>query len=134
VKVDPERPTALVLLGIRDDQRFPLIFYRENWADMELTEADIDEGFVAEARAVRASGTHLILLVSHPRDEQRIERRFRRRCTAEHDAQLRPAPPQPQRCGNAEDRKLQGSEVGEPAAVRSVERREADLCPKLGLA
>jgi hypothetical protein len=35
---------------------------------------------------------------------------------------------------NAEDRKLHGSEVGEPAAVRSVERREADLCPKLGLA
>ena len=34
VKVDPERLTALVLLGIRDDERFPLIFYRENCADM----------------------------------------------------------------------------------------------------
>ena len=68
VKVDPERLTALVLLGIRDDQRFPLIFYRENCADMGLTEADIDEGFIAEARAVLATGTHL----SHPRTEAAV--------------------------------------------------------------
>ena len=58
VKVDPERLTALVLLGIRDDERFPLIFYRENCADMGLDEDDIDEGFIAEARAVLATGTH----------------------------------------------------------------------------
>ncbi len=63
VKVDPERLTALVLLGIRDDSQFPLIFYRENCADMGLTEDDIDEGLIAEARAVVATGTHL----SHPR-------------------------------------------------------------------
>jgi len=63
VKVDPERLTALVLLGIRDHSQFPLIFYRENCADMGLTEDDIDEAFVAEARAVLATGTHL----SHPR-------------------------------------------------------------------
>ncbi len=68
VKVDPERLTALVLLGIRDDERFPLIFYRENCADMGLTEADIDEGFIAEARAVVATGTHL----SHPRTEAAV--------------------------------------------------------------
>jgi 5-dehydro-2-deoxygluconokinase len=28
VKTDPERLTALVLLGIRDEKQFPLIFYR----------------------------------------------------------------------------------------------------------
>jgi 5-dehydro-2-deoxygluconokinase len=59
VKTDPERLTALVLLGIRDDRQFPLIFYRENCADMALCEDDIDEGFIAEARAVVATGTHL---------------------------------------------------------------------------
>ena len=59
VKTDPERLTALVLLGIRDDKQFPLIFYRENCADMALCEDDIDEGFIAEARAVVATGTHL---------------------------------------------------------------------------
>jgi len=57
-----------VLLGIRDDERFPLIFYRENCADMGLTEEDIDEGFIAEARAVLATGTHL----SHPRTEAAV--------------------------------------------------------------
>jgi 5-dehydro-2-deoxygluconokinase len=41
---DPARLTALVILGIRDRETFPLIFYRENCADMALTEADIDEG------------------------------------------------------------------------------------------
>ena len=30
VRTDPERLTALVLLGIRDDRQFPLIFYRED--------------------------------------------------------------------------------------------------------
>ena len=65
VKVDPDRLTALVLLGIRDQDRFPLIFYRENCADMGLTEDDIDPAFIQEARAVVATGTHL----SHPEVE-----------------------------------------------------------------
>ncbi|MBS3980886.1 MAG: 5-dehydro-2-deoxygluconokinase [Rhodobacteraceae bacterium] len=68
VKTDPERLTALVLLGIRDDKQFPLIFYRENCADMALCEDDIDEGFIAEARSVVATGTHL----SHPRTEAAV--------------------------------------------------------------
>ena len=59
VKIDPERLTALVLLGIRDEARFPLIFYRENCADMGLTEDDIDPEFIRSARAVVATGTHL---------------------------------------------------------------------------
>ena len=59
VKTDPARLTALVLLGIRDDKQFPLIFYRENCADMALCEDDIDPAFIAEARAVVATGTHL---------------------------------------------------------------------------
>jgi 5-dehydro-2-deoxygluconokinase len=62
VTTDPERLTALAILGIRDDTQFPLIFYRENCADMALSEADIDEAFIGQARAVLATGTHL----SHP--------------------------------------------------------------------
>jgi hypothetical protein len=34
---DPERLTALVLLGIRDKDQFPLLFYRENCADMAIS-------------------------------------------------------------------------------------------------
>lgn len=63
VRTDPERLTALVLLGIRDQHRFPLIFFRENCADMALCEEDIDEDLIADARAIVATGTHL----SHPR-------------------------------------------------------------------
>ena len=65
VRTDPERLTALVILGIRDDSTFPLIFYRENCADMALSEDDIDEDFIASARCVCATGTHL----SNPRVE-----------------------------------------------------------------
>ncbi|MGR3632162.1 MAG: bifunctional 5-dehydro-2-deoxygluconokinase/5-dehydro-2-deoxyphosphogluconate aldolase [Limimaricola soesokkakensis] len=68
VLTDPERLTALVLLGIRDEDRFPLIFYRENCADMALSEGDVDENFIARARAVVATGTHL----SHPRTEKAV--------------------------------------------------------------
>lgn len=56
---DTERLTALVILGIRDQEQFPLIFYRENCADMALCEDDIDPAFIKRARAVVATGTHL---------------------------------------------------------------------------
>ncbi|WP_022707024.1 bifunctional 5-dehydro-2-deoxygluconokinase/5-dehydro-2-deoxyphosphogluconate aldolase [Paracoccus zeaxanthinifaciens] len=68
VATDPERLTALVLLGIRDEDQFPLIFYRENCADMALSPEDIDEGFIARARSVLATGTHL----SHPQTEAAV--------------------------------------------------------------
>ena len=68
VVTDPERLTALVILGIRDDQHFPLIFYRENCADMALCEDDIDPAFIAQARAVCVTGTHL----SHPRTKAAV--------------------------------------------------------------
>jgi 5-dehydro-2-deoxygluconokinase len=56
---DPARLTALVILGIRDEHQFPLIFYRENCADMALCEDDISEDFIAKARALIVTGTHL---------------------------------------------------------------------------
>ncbi|MBX6320684.1 MAG: 5-dehydro-2-deoxygluconokinase [Rhodospirillaceae bacterium] len=59
VITDPERLTALVVLGVRDDKRFPLIFYRENCADMALCEADVDPALVESARAVVVTGTHM---------------------------------------------------------------------------
>lgn len=73
VRTDPERLTALVLLGIRDERQFPLIFYRENCADMALCEDDIDPAFIAEARVVVATGTHL----SHPRTEAAVLKALR---------------------------------------------------------
>jgi 5-dehydro-2-deoxygluconokinase len=59
VVADPERLTALVILGIRDHDAFPLIFYRENCADMALCEQDLDAAWLTSARALLLSGTHL---------------------------------------------------------------------------
>ena len=59
IKTDPERLSALVILGIQDEDQFPLIFYREDCADMALCEADIDEDLIASSRALLLSGTHL---------------------------------------------------------------------------
>ena len=59
VSTDPDRLTALAILGIRDPDTFPLIFYRENCADMALCADDIDPGFIASARALLVNGTHL---------------------------------------------------------------------------
>lgn len=69
VHTDPDRLTALVILGIRDRETFPLIFYRENCADMALSTDDIDEHFIRSARALVVSGTHLSARA--PRDMSR---------------------------------------------------------------
>lgn len=59
VRKDPQRLTALVLLGIKDRETFPLLFYRENCADMAIEADDIDEAFIARCRALLITGTHL---------------------------------------------------------------------------
>ncbi|VXC30494.1 5-dehydro-2-deoxygluconokinase [Pseudomonas sp. 8Z] len=58
IGIDRERLTAMVLLGIKDRETFPLVFYRENCADMALSEADIDEAFIASSKALLITGTH----------------------------------------------------------------------------
>ena len=61
-----QRLTALVLLSVENDTTFPLIFYRENCADMALDEADIDEAFIASAQR-RARHRHALLQPEHRR-------------------------------------------------------------------
>ena len=56
--MDRERLTALVLLGIRDHETFPHVFYRENCADMAIDENDVEESFIAQSRALLITGTH----------------------------------------------------------------------------
>jgi 5-dehydro-2-deoxygluconokinase len=59
VQIDPQRLTALVLLGLKDRDTFPLIFYRENCADMAVDAKLISEDFIASCRALLITGTHL---------------------------------------------------------------------------
>ncbi len=65
---DKERLTALVFLGIKDKDTFPLIFYRENCADMAIEKSDISESYIASSRALAVTGTHL----SHPRTREAV--------------------------------------------------------------
>lgn len=58
VHTDPDRLTALVILGVRDQKTFPLIFYRDNCADGALDSSDIDEAYIASAGAIVVTGTH----------------------------------------------------------------------------
>ena len=59
VQIDPERLTALVLLGLKDRDTFPLLFMRENCADMAVQASEISEDFIAQCRALAITGTHL---------------------------------------------------------------------------
>jgi 5-dehydro-2-deoxygluconokinase len=58
VGVDPARLTAAVVLGIKDKDTFPLIFLRENCADMAIGDAEIEEAYLARSRALLITGTH----------------------------------------------------------------------------
>ena len=58
VGVDPSRLTAAVVLGIKDKDTFPLIFMREDCADMAIDDAQIEARYIARSRALLITGTH----------------------------------------------------------------------------
>jgi len=58
VTTDQERLTGLVLLGVLPPDQFPLIFYRENCADMALSSEDFSADDIGKARALLVTGTH----------------------------------------------------------------------------
>lgn len=59
VITDETRLTALVLLSVKDRTSFPMIFVRENCADMALDVGDIDPAYIASSASVLVTGTHL---------------------------------------------------------------------------
>ncbi len=58
VPVKPGRRTSAVLLGIEKD-RFPLVYYRDNCADMALTIDDVAAAPIESSRALEISATAL---------------------------------------------------------------------------
>jgi 5-dehydro-2-deoxygluconokinase len=55
----PGRRTSAVLLGIEPPDRFPLVFYRDNCADSELTIDDVLALPLADATVFQVAGTNL---------------------------------------------------------------------------
>lgn len=55
----PGRRSSAVVLGVEPPDRFPLVFYRDNCADVELTVDDVIAAPVTECRAFEFTGTNL---------------------------------------------------------------------------
>ncbi|MFN0086024.1 MAG: 5-dehydro-2-deoxygluconokinase [Blastocatellia bacterium] len=55
----PGRRTSAVILGIEPPDKFPLVYYRDNCADIELTIDDALAAPIAESRVLLISGTGL---------------------------------------------------------------------------
>jgi 5-dehydro-2-deoxygluconokinase len=53
------RTTSLVVLGIEPPDKFPLVFYRDNCADIALEIADVEAAPVAASRVFQFAGTNL---------------------------------------------------------------------------
>ena len=90
VSVDPTRLTACVVLGIKDRDTFPLIFYRENCADMAVTEDDVAEDFLAQSKALLITGTHLSTEHVHRVSTTALERARRNDVRTVLDIDYRP--------------------------------------------
>ena len=55
----PGRRTSAVILGIEPPDKFPLVFYRDNCADIELTIEDVRAAPIAQSHLLLISGTGL---------------------------------------------------------------------------
>ena len=55
----PGKRTSAVILGIEPPDKFPLVYYRDNCADIELTIDDVLAAPIADSRALLISGTGL---------------------------------------------------------------------------
>ncbi len=55
----PDRRTSAVVLGIEPPDKFPLVYYRDNCADIALTIDDVLATPIAGARAFEFAGTNL---------------------------------------------------------------------------
>ena len=55
----PGKRSSAVVLGIEPPDKFPLVFYRDNCADIELSIDDVLAAPIADCRALLVSGTGL---------------------------------------------------------------------------
>ncbi|CAN5719799.1 hypothetical protein BH18ACI4_BH18ACI4_04340 [soil metagenome] len=59
IPLKPGRRTSAVILGIEPPDKFPLVYYRDNCADIELTIEDVLAAPIARSRVLLISGTGL---------------------------------------------------------------------------
>jgi 5-dehydro-2-deoxygluconokinase len=90
IQTDPQRLTGLVLLGLKDRDTFPLLFVRENCADMAIDADGIGEAFIADCRALLITGTHLSQPTVRAASQRALELAGRHGTTRVLDIDYRP--------------------------------------------
>jgi 5-dehydro-2-deoxygluconokinase len=78
----PGKRTSAVILGIEPPDRFPLVFYRDNCADIEITLDDVLNVPISQFDAVLLSGTAL------SREPSRSATLFAGELAKEHDVKI----------------------------------------------
>jgi 5-dehydro-2-deoxygluconokinase len=58
VQIDDKRLTALAFLGVNPPDNFPLVFYRENCADMAINPTQLTKELFAQYKSLLITGTH----------------------------------------------------------------------------
>ncbi|MEC8082486.1 MAG: 5-dehydro-2-deoxygluconokinase [Pseudomonadota bacterium] len=90
VVTDEQRLTGLVLLGIKDQDTFPLIFYRNDCADMAVSPEDFDADFIGSAKALVITGTHFSTESTYATSKQAIQYAKERQTKCVLDIDYRP--------------------------------------------
>ena len=90
IPLKPGRRTGMAVVGVQPPDRFPLLFYRENPADIHLTIEDAKKLPLVEARALSLSGTALSRGGAHDVSLYLAERARSHGVTTFIDLDLRP--------------------------------------------
>ncbi|SVE01126.1 uncharacterized protein METZ01_LOCUS453980, partial [marine metagenome] len=86
----PDHLTGLVVLGVSPPDRFPLIFYRENCADMQIRPEDADPLFIRRAKALQITGTGLSTESMYKATKQAVRVAKKEGCAVIIDIDYRP--------------------------------------------
>lgn len=73
VVTDPKRLTGLVILGLKDKDTFPLIFYRQDCADMAISTEDFSPDFIGSSKSLLITGTHFSTAKTYETSRTAIE-------------------------------------------------------------
>ncbi len=108
-----EKLTGLAILGIDPPDHFPLLFYRQECADMAFSKEDLNPESFERARALLISGTHLSTSSTYEMTKHAIALAKENSCKVIFDLDYRPVLWGATGHGDGEDRKSASSFVAE---------------------
>lgn len=109
----PHHLTGLVLLGIKPPRDFPLMFYRNDCADMQLKPEHVKESVLQQAKAILITGTGLSSISMRETTEHAIQLAKKVGTAVIFDLDYRPVLWGLTHAGNGETRYLTSHKVSE---------------------